>query len=183
MRGSTLWFDARPVRRLLSLWLWATAFGLGVWADETARPDEALPAELSPAERRTLQKETDPKGRLDAGLQIGVARLATATEAVKREHFDAAAQSLRVYTGVMEYLHGYTQQTAKEKVRRQMLRKLETTLRQQLPLLEWMANNMPECHEGCARRALQRAKIIRRDSLNAFFGDDFLKAGVETATE
>lgn len=180
---STLWFDARPVRRLLSLWLWATALGLGVWAEETARTDGALPAELSPTERQTLQKETDPKGHFDACLKIGVARLATATEAVKREHFDAAAQSLRVYTRVMEYMHGCTRHAAKEKVRRQMLRKLETTLRQQLPLLEWMVNTMPERHEDCARRALQRAKTIRRDSLNAFFGDDFLKAGVETATE
>ncbi|OYT71538.1 MAG: hypothetical protein CFK52_07850 [Chloracidobacterium sp. CP2_5A] len=182
MRHSTLCFDGRQARRILSLWLWVMAFGFGVWADDLAKA-AALPAGLSESERKTLQKEAKPKDHFDACLKIGIARLATAAESIKRENFDVAAQALRVYAGVIDYAHGYTRQVAKQKARQQMLRKLETTLRQHLPLLEWMANGMPECHEGCVRQALSRAQVIRRESLNAFFGSEFLKAGAEATTE
>ncbi|MCS7078537.1 MAG: hypothetical protein NZ585_00600 [Chloracidobacterium sp.] len=183
MQRARLWFDGRLVRRILSFWLWIVALGLSVWADEAGQTLAALPAGLSEAEQQALQKATDPKSHLEACLKISAARLTTAAEAVKRANFDAAAQSLRVYTGLINYTHSYTQQTAKEKTRRQMLRKLETTLRQQLPLLEWLVNSLPDYQEGCARQALNRAKTIRRESLNAFFGDEFLKASIEMTTE
>ncbi len=182
MRHSTLWRGGRQARRILSLWLWIGAFGFSVWADEPARA-MTPPAGLSEAERQALEKETSPKDHFESCLKIGAGRLAIAAEAVKRENFDAAAQALRVYTGVIDYAQGCARQAAKEKTRQQMLRKLETTLRQHLPLLEWMATAMPECHAGCVRQALNRAKAIRRESLNVFFGGEFLKAGIETTAE
>ncbi len=183
MQYAMLQSDGHLVRHLLSLWLWTAALGCGAWADETVRTPQALPGGLSAAEQQSLRQETNPKGYVDTCLKIGVAHLTTAAEALKRERFDTAAQALRVYTGIIEYTHHYTQQIVNEKLRRQMLRKLETTLRQHLPLLEWMVNGLPECHEGCARQALQCAKTIRRDALNAFFGSEFLKAGSEATTE
>lgn len=181
-RLTLLQLNNRPARRILGLWLWFAVFGVGVWADDLARSASALPAGLSETERQMLQKETNPKDHLDACLKIGLNRLATAAESIKQERYETAAQALRVYTGLLDYTHGYTQQTPKDKVRRQMLHKLETTLRQQLPLLEWMVNGLPECHEDCARQALNRAKSIRRESLNAYFGGEFLKAD-RTTTE
>jgi|GEM_PF-726619 hypothetical protein len=171
--------NRRQVCRILGLWLWITVVGGGVWADDLPKAAPALPAGLSETERQTLLKETNPKDHLDTCLKVGFSRLATAAEAVKQERYEAAAQALRVYTSLLDYTHTYTRQT-KEKVRQQMLRKLETTLRQHVPVLEWMLSSIPEWHEGCARQALNRAKSIRRESLNAYFGSEFLKAGDPT---
>ncbi|MFQ3581152.1 MAG: hypothetical protein SNJ67_00670 [Chloracidobacterium sp.] len=183
MQRSTLWFNRGQVRRLLGLWLWMVVLGGLSWGDDLGNTGALLPDGLSEVERQSLQKKTNPKDHVEDCLRIGTNRLALAADAVKRENFDAAAQALRGYANLLDYSHGYTQQIAKPKVRNQMYRKLEITLRQHLPLLEWLSNEMPDCHESCVRHALSRAKTIRRESLNAFFGDGFLKASTETTTE
>ncbi|MGQ9896995.1 MAG: hypothetical protein ACUVR8_05505 [Acidobacteriota bacterium] len=178
MRTATLFqLDSHQTRRILGLWLWMAMFGVSVWADELVRSASTLPSGLSETERQTLQKETNPKNHLNACLKISLSRLTIAAEAVKQERYETAVQALRVYTGLLDYTHGYSQQMVKEKVRQQLLHKLEVSLRQQLPLLEWMVNSVPECHENCTRQALDRARTIRRQSLNAYFGGEFLKAG------
>lgn len=176
------WFSAKRfgnrARVLAGLLFWAGLTGVAA----TAAPDPAItgqpvvPASLTDTERQTILKENDAKDRVEVCMKLSANRLTLVVEAVKREDFENAAKAIGVYESLLCYTNTFaTTIEIKSKKRDNLYRIIETGLRKQMPSLEWVSREMPECHEQCACRALSRAKEIRRVALNAMFGGEFLK--------
>jgi hypothetical protein len=176
------WFSAerfgKRARILAGVLLWVGLAGVAA----NAAPDSSLtgqpevPTALSETERQTILKENDAKDRVEVCMKISANRLTLVVEAVKREDFENAAKTIKVYESLLCYTNTFATTTGiKPKKRDNLYRIIETGLRKQMPSLEWVSREMPECHEQCACRALNRAKEIRRGALNAMFGGEFLK--------
>ncbi len=165
-------------RILAGLLLWVGLAGVAA----SAAPDTAItgqpevPAGLTDTEKQNILKENNPKDRVETCMKVSANRLTQVVEAIKREEFENAAKTIGVYESLLCYTNTFaTKADIKAKKRDNLYRIIETGLRKQMPFLEWASREMPECHEQCACRALNRAKEIRRVALNAMFGGEFLK--------
>lgn len=176
------WFSAKRfgnrARVLTGLLFWVGLAGVAAMAAPdpaiTAHPE--VPGSLTDTERQTILKENDAKDRVEVCMKISANRLTLVVEAMKREEFESAAKAIGVYESLLCYTNTFaTTAEVKSKKRDNLYRIIETGLRKQMPSLEWVSREMPECHEHCACRALSRAKEIRRVALNAMFGGEFLK--------
>ncbi len=140
----------------------------------TGQPE--VPLALSEPEKQSITRENNPKDRVEVCMRVCSARLTQVVEAVRHENYDGAAQMLNVYDSLLCYTNTFATKTeVKSKKRDHLYRIIETGLRRQTPFLEWVSREMPECHEHCAKTALNRAREIRRAALNSVFGGEFLK--------
>ena len=170
------WFSAKRfgnrARVLAGLLFWVGLTGMAASAapDPSITGQPEVPTALSDAERQSILKENDAKDRVDACMKLSANRLTLVVEAM------TAAKGIGVYDSLLCYTNTFATTTEiKSKKRDHLYRIIETSLRKQMPFLEWVSREMPECHEQCACRALHRAKEIRRVALNAMFGGEFLK--------
>jgi hypothetical protein len=158
--------------------VFAIALSLGVAAAAGDGPSAAppLPGALFDTEKQMIQRENDPKDHVETCLKVGAIRLSQAFDATRRQEYVNAAKTLTVYDQLLSYTHGYAKTViVKGKKRDQLYRLIETTLRRQTPTLEVIAQETPSNHEENARAALNRAREIRRVTLNAVFGGEFFK--------
>jgi hypothetical protein len=131
---------------------------------------------VSRQEQAELSAEPDPKTRVRIILEMADSHLRHAEEMVPAKRYDEALTELANYQGIVEYsLHFLGQVNDDSKRIRDLLRKLELTLRSHGPRIEAIRRVTPSEYAIYIKAIADFSRSARAQALNAFYGDTVVR--------
>ncbi|HEX8722179.1 MAG TPA: hypothetical protein VF736_16310 [Pyrinomonadaceae bacterium] len=165
----------RPAGLLLLITLMALACGEALAQEAAAQPqreDGPPPMRYMPDDvRRRLDAERDPKARARLGMEIAEERLARAAQLADSDSFVAATGEVGVYEAVVEDTVGFLYSTGRAGKLRDVMKRVEITLRSHVTRLETIRRALPEHHAVYLRDAISFVRDHRDKALGAFYSD------------
>jgi hypothetical protein len=146
-------------------------------AQASQREDGPPPMRYLPDDvRRRVEAERDPKARARVGMEIAEERLARAAQFAQEDRFEAATGEIGVYEAVIDdtlrYLH--TPGRVGNKLR-DILKRVEITLRSHVTRLETIRRELPERHAVYLKDAIEFVRDQRDEALGAFYDDSVVR--------
>ena len=125
--------------------------------------------------RRRLEAERDPKARARLGMEIAEERLTRAAQLADADSFVAATGEVGVYEAVVEDTVGFLYATGRAGKLRDVLKRVEITLRSHVTRLETIRRVLPEQHAVYLRNAIEFVRDHRDQALGAFYDDTVIR--------
>lgn len=135
------------------------------------------------SERTQLSTARDAKARLRASLELANARLLRAEELTATQRYEAAANELGVYHGLMEDALCFIGELKDIKKMRDTFKRLELGLRSHSLRLEAIRRSTPAEHSVNIKVICECALKVRTQALNAFYGDTVVHDNEKTPDE
>ena len=135
------------------------------------------------SERTQLSTARDPKARLRAALELANARLLRAEEMTATQRYEAAANELGVYHGLMEDMLAFLAELKDNKKLRDAYKRLELGVRAHSTRLESIRRSTPAEHSVNLKIICECAHRVRTQALNAFYGDTVVHENEKTTDE
>ena len=169
-------------RALFVVALFALACGEALAQEAAAQkqPSDGTPSAPPPMRympedvRRRLEAERDPKARTRLSLELAEERLARVAEQANADRFEAATGELGVYEAVVDdaihFLKGSSPGRANNRTR-DLLKRVEMTLREHVPRLETIRRMLPSQHAVYLKDAIEFVREERDAALNSFYDD------------
>jgi hypothetical protein len=140
-------------------------------------PMRYLPEEV----RRRLEGETDLKARTHLALDLAEERLALAAQQTSDDRFEEATAEIGVYEALVADAVSSVQTSGRSKNKqRDILKRVEMTLRSHVPRLETIRRNLPAAHAVYFKSAIEFVNQQRDLALNTFYDNTVLR---ETARD
>lgn len=124
--------------------------------------------------RSKLEAERDPKARTRVAIELMEDRLSRADQDVNADRFEAATGELGVYEAVVEDAVHYLHASGRQNKMRDIFKRLELALREQVPHLETIRRSLPASHAVYVKEAIEFVQDQRDMALNSFYGDTVL---------
>jgi hypothetical protein len=123
--------------------------------------------------RRQLDAESrDVKARTRLSLQLADERLARASAAIDADRFEEATKELGVYEAIVADSIHFVQASGRTGNKlRDIFKRIEMTLRSQVPKLESLRRGLPAAHAVYARATIEFVRTERDEALSAFYDD------------
>jgi hypothetical protein len=155
-------------------------------AQDTQLPFAAAPPPMKyvpRGDRERLSSLSDPKSRTRTALELAEARLAHAEQLTAGGQYEAAADDLGVYQGLIEEALRFLGERAKEKRDKTLdtYKRLELAVRGHSARLEAVRRLTPSEYAVNVKAVCQFARDARAAALNAYFGDTVI--GDSAATD
>ena len=175
-------FGSLSSRALFVVALFALACGEALAQEAAAQkqqmdgvPSAPPPMRYMPEDvRRRLEAERDPKARTRLSLELAEERLARVAEQANADRFEAATGELGVYEAVVDdaihFLKTSSPGRANNKTR-DLLKRVEMTLREHVPRLETIRRMLPSQHAVYLKDAIEFVREERDAALNSFYDD------------
>ena len=169
-------------RALFVVALFALACGEALAQEAAAQkqPSDGTPSAPPPMRympedvRRRLEAEHDPKARTRLSLELAEERLTRVAEQANADRFEAATGELGVYEAVVDdaihFLKSSSPGRANNKTR-DLLKRVEMTLREHVPRLETIRRMLPSQHAVYLKDAIEFVREERDAALNSFYDD------------
>jgi hypothetical protein len=126
-----------------------------------------MPADV----RNRLDAERDPKERARLGMLIAEERLSRASQFADADRFVAATGEVGVYEAVVEDTVDFLYATGRAHKMRDILKRVEITLRSHVTRLETIRRTLPEQHAVYLKSAIDFVRDHRDKTLGAFYSD------------
>lgn len=153
-----------------------------VFAQETAaaqqqREDGPPPMRYLPDDvRRRLETERDPKSRARLSMEVAEERLALAAQLTQEDRFEAATGEIGIYEAVVEDTLRFLQTPGRTGNKlRDILKRVEITLRSHITRLESIRRELPERHAVYLKEAIEFVRDHRDMALGAFYDDSVIR--------
>jgi len=169
-------------RALLVVALFALACGEALAQEAAAQkqqtdgpPSAPPPMRYIPDDvRRRLEAERDPKARTRLSLELAEERLSRVAEQANADRFEAATGELGVYEAVVDDAIRFLKTSSPGRTNnkmRDLLKRVEMTLREHVPRLETIRRMLPSQHAVYLKDAIEFVREERDAALNSFYDD------------
>lgn len=131
---------------------------------------------VSREERSQLTAARDPKTRLRTSIDLALNRLTRVEDFTSQKKFDQASEELGGYLGLIDDVRIFCGGMNRDKgSTRDLYRKLEIALRQQIPRLAVVRRTTPAAYAGHFKAAEEYVRETRSDALDSFYGHSVLR--------
>src|SRR2546421_376178 len=169
-------------RALLVVALFALACGEALAQEAAAQkqqtdgpPSAPPPMRYIPDDvRRRLEAERDPKARTRLSLELAEERLSRVAEQANADRFEAATGELGVYEAVVDDAIRFLKTSSPGRTNnkmRDLLKRVEMTLREHVPRLETIRRMLPSQHAVYLKDAIEFVREERDAALTSFYDD------------
>lgn len=144
------------------------------------REDGPPPLRYMPSEvRQRLEGAKDAKERARLSMEIADQRLALAAQLAGQDKFEAATGEIGIYEAVVEdtvrTLHDEGGAGRVNNKFRDILKRIEITLRSHITRLETIRRTLPERHAVYLKDAIDFVRDRRDQALSAFYSDSVIR--------
>ncbi|HYY94774.1 MAG TPA: hypothetical protein VE713_09675 [Pyrinomonadaceae bacterium] len=135
-------------------------------------PMRYLPEEV----HRRLEGEADLKARTHLALDLAEERLARAAQQADADRFEEATAELGVYEALVADAVASVQSSGRSKNKqRDILKRVEMTLRSHVPRLETIRRSLPAAHAVYFKSAIEFVNQQRDLALNTFYDNTVIR--------
>ena len=161
---------------------------LGLCFSSAARGQELVPELTAPppmkflsrGEQAQLSPVNDPKERTNISLDLAEAHLRHAEDATFTRSYDPASAALGRYQAIIEdALHFLTGVDTSTKKMRDLIKRLELTLRAHVTRIEAIRRDTPFEYAVNIKSVLEYTRDARTRALNAFFSDTVIRENLQ----
>jgi hypothetical protein len=139
---------------------------------------------ISRDERAQLDGAGDPKSRIRLAIDLADSHLNSAEQDTTRKQFDAAAEELGRYVGLVEDALSFLSKLNSDKGKiRDLYRHLDINLRQQIPRLAVMRRDTPAEYAVNIKAAEDYVREARSNALESFYGHTVVSEELERKLE
>ena len=125
---------------------------------------------LTSEERSAIAKPDSPNDRIKTYVRLTESRLKSARDFATREEFVAVDEQIKAYAALIADAGQYTKASVPK--RDKAHKTLETSLRDQLRILESLQREVTISHVELIQNTIKLANQIRRQSINLLLGDE-----------